>query len=130
MYSAFTGTAVRAGTEIQSRTLVRAINNAIINTSAWYVTPASSQPTTTNAQVGGSSPTFQVVTLFYFKYIQFTILALLFSLPRQVVTQTRVHIEGFSPPSPIRFVPCTFIAERRLSSFFPRRLASNCAYPR
>ena len=36
-------------------------------------------------------------------------------------------IAGSSPPSPIRFVTCIFIA-RRFQLFFPRRLASQCAY--
>ena len=52
-----------------------------------------------------------------------------FSLSPLVVIQIRGHIVGSSPPSLIWFVPCFFIA-RNFSSFFPRRLASNCAYPR
>ena len=46
-------------------------------------------------------------------------------------SQIRGHIAGSSSPSPLRFVPCIFIAERlHFSTFFPRRLASNCAYIR
>ena len=54
-----------------------------------------------------------------------------FSLPiiLIVVTQIRGHIAGYPPPpSPLRFVPCIFNARR--FQLFPRRLASNCAYPR
>ena len=40
----------------------------------------------------------------------------------------RSHCRPFSPPSPLRFVPCIFITKR--FQLFPRRLASNCAYPR
>ena len=42
-----------------------------------------------------------------------------FSLPPVVVaTQIRGHIAGSSPPSPLRFMPCIFVA-RRLQPFLP-----------
>ena len=41
------------------------------------------------------------------------------------------QIRGSFPPSPLRFVSSICIARRlRFSPFLPRRLASNCAYPR
>ena len=46
------------------------------------------------------------------------IFALLFSLFPSRITQIRDHIAGSSPPSPLRFVPCTFIA-RRFQLFLP-----------
>ena len=35
-----------------------------------------------------------------------------FLSPLLVVTQIRGHVAGSSPPSPVRFVPCIFIARR------------------
>ena len=49
--------------------------------------------------------------------------------PSIVVTQTRGHKAGSSPPSPLRCVP-SFLKREEFSTFFPRRPASNCAYPR
>ena len=55
-----------------------------------------------------------------------------FSLFLLVVTHIRGHIAGsfFHSPPLLRFVPCISIERRLHSSLFPRRLASNCAYPR
>ena len=51
--------------------------------------------------------------------IPFIIFALLFLSPSYtVVTQIRGHIAGSSPPLPLRFVPCIFIA-RRSQLFVP-----------
>ena len=48
-----------------------------------------------------------------------------------VETQIRGHIAGYSLLSRLlRFVPCIFDARRPELFFFPRPLASNCAYPR
>ena len=66
--------------------------------------------------------------LFLFFSIPFIILAPLSSPSLPVVTQIWGHIAG-PPPSPLRYVP-SFISREELSIFFPRRLASNCAYPR
>ena len=53
-----------------------------------------------------------------------------FSLSLLVVAQIRGHIQqALLPPSPLRFVP-SILSREDFSSFFPRRLASNCAYPR
>ena len=49
------------------------------------------------------------------------------SLP--VVTQIRGRIVGAPPPSPLRYVP-SFLSREEFNIFFPRRLASNCTYPR
>ena len=47
-----------------------------------------------------------------------------------VVTRIPGHSRLFSPPPlPLRYAPCFYIA-RGLSTFFPRRLASNSASPR
>ena len=46
----------------------------------------------------------------------------LFALSLLVVTQTRVHIAGSSPPSPLRFVPCIFIV-RTPQPFLPSSTA-------
>ena len=47
-----------------------------------------------------------------------------------VVTQIRGHIAGPSPP-PTHYASCpAFLSREAFSSFFPRRLESNCAYPR
>ena len=46
-----------------------------------------------------------------------------------VVTQIRGHTAGSSSP-PIHYGSClAFLSREDFSSFFPRRLASNCAYP-
>ena len=59
-------------------------------------------------------------------YLRPSILSLLLI----VVTQIRGHVAGSSPPLyPPRFVPC-ILSREDLSSFSPRRVASNCAYPR
>ena len=61
--------------------------------------------------------------------IPFIISALLV-LSLLVVTQIRRHTVGPSPPSPLRrYVPWT-LSREGISAFSPRRLASNCAYPR
>ena len=51
-----------------------------------------------------------------------------FSLPPSRNSDPGSYSRLFSPPYPVRFVPCIFIA--RIFQLFPRRLASNCAYPR
>ena len=56
-------------------------------------------------------------------------LTIIFSLPPSRDSDPGSHSRLSSPLSPLRFVPCIFIA-RRFSSFFPRRRASNCTYPR
>ena len=46
-------------------------------------------------------------------------------------SQIRGHIAaGPSPPSPLRYNTPSFLSREEFSIFFPRRLASNCAYPR
>ena len=44
------------------------------------------------------------------------------------VTQTWGHIAGPPPPSPLRYAP-SFFLRQDFSTFFPRSLESNCAYP-
>ena len=46
-----------------------------------------------------------------------------------VVAQIRGYIAGLPPPSPLRYLP-SFLSREQFSIFFPRRLASNCTYPR
>ena len=71
-----------------------------------------------------------LVLVSFFFPIPFIVFALL-SLPPLVVTQIRGHIAGSSPPSPLRwYVPSFLSREEDFSTFFPRRLASNCAYAR
>ena len=74
---------------------------------------------------------FPYFIIFSFHFIIF---ALLFSFSLSflvLMTQIRVHMAGSCPPSSLRFVPCIFSREDFWSSpFFPRRLSSNCAYPR
>ena len=53
-----------------------------------------------------------------------------YSLSLLVVTQIRGHIAGSSPPLPTTVRALHFLSREDFSSFFPRRLASNCAYPR
>ena len=60
-------------------------------------------------------------------FIPFIIFALLVPAPSLFVTQIRRHISGTPPPSPLRYVP-TFLSREGFSTFFPRPLASNCAY--
>ena len=55
-------------------------------------------------------------------FIPFIVFALLFSLSLLVVSQIRGPMAGSSPPSPLRFVPCIFIA-RRFQLFL---LSSTC----
>ena len=50
-----------------------------------------------------------------------------FSSSRPFVTQVRGHIVGSFPSSPLRFVPCIFIARRLKRPFFSHRLAWNFA---
>ena len=47
-----------------------------------------------------------------------------------VVTQIRGHIAGSFPPLPTTVRALHFLSREDFSSFFPRRLGSNCAYPR
>ena len=52
-----------------------------------------------------------------------------FSLSLLVVSQILGHIAGSSPPP--HYGSClAFLSREDFSPFFPRRLASNCAYPR
>ena len=52
-----------------------------------------------------------------------------FSISLLVVTQIQGHIAGSSPPSPLRLVPCNFIA-RRYQLFLPSSTCVEyCAYP-
>ena len=56
-----------------------------------------------------------------------------FSSSLPFVTQVQGHIAGASPPFPptVRRLPFIFFFHGKSSSlFFPRRLTSNCAYPR
>ena len=63
----------------------------------------------------------------FFFFIPLILVPLSRSLP--VVTQIRGHIAGLPPPSPLRHVP-SYLSREEVSIFFPRRLASNCTYPR
>ena len=65
---------------------------------------------------------------FCFFFIPFVVLALL-SRSLTVIIPIRGHIAGPPPASPLRYVP-SFLSREEISIFFPRRLASNCAYPR
>ena len=49
--------------------------------------------------------------------------------PYPDVTQIQGNQAGSSPPSPLRYAP-SFLLREDSSYFFPRRLASNGAYPR
>ena len=49
---------------------------------------------------------------FRFVFSSHSPFVVLLVLPLQVVTQIRGHIVGSSPPSPLRYVPCMFIARR------------------
>ena len=62
-------------------------------------------------------------------FVPFVILALLSSPSLPVVVQIRGRIAGPPPPSLLRYVP-SVLSREYCSIFFPRRLASNCAYPR
>ena len=68
-----------------------------------------------------------VLVLFFFfhpiYYLRPSILSLL------VATQIRGHIAGSSPPLPTTVRTLRLFSREDFSSFFPRRLASNCAYP-
>ena len=68
---------------------------------------------------------------FFFFSIPFIIFALLFSLPpiNSRNSDPGSHSRLFSPPT--HYGSClAFLSRENFSSFFPRRLASNCAYPR
>ena len=81
----------------------------------------------------GTQLMFLVVGLFVshpiFYYLRpsflFTLLLLIV-----VVTQIQGHTAGSSPSQLRLFVLCIFIAGILFSPFCPRRLASDCAYPR
>ena len=72
---------------------------------------------------------FRVNDIYLLLSIPFNIRALL-SRFLPVATQTRGHVAGPPPPSPLRYMPSFFLSREELSIFVPRRLASNCAYPR
>ena len=72
-------------------------------------------------------------TFFFFFFscfcsIPFIMFALLFSLPPSRNSDPRSHRGLFSPPTHYGWCPA-FLSREDFSSFFPRRLASNCAYP-
>ena len=70
-----------------------------------------------------------IYTSKYIFSIPFTIFALLFSLPPSRNSDPGSHGRLFSPPT--HGGSClAFLSREDFSSFFPRRLASNCAYPR
>ena len=69
----------------------------------------------------------QFLSFFFFFFHPFIIIALLSrSLP--VVAQIRGHIAGPPPPSPL--IRAFILSGEEFSIFFPRRLASKCAYAR
>ena len=71
---------------------------------------------------------------FHLTYQVFIIFTLLFSFRR--TTQIWGHLLVVGPSSPLRFHSrvqgscLSFVSLEDFSPFFPRRLASNCAYPR
>ena len=65
--------------------------------------------------------------LFFFHPI-YTIFALLFSLPPSRNSDPGSHSRLFSPPT-YYGSGLEFLSREDLSSFFPRRLTSDCAYP-
>ena len=66
---------------------------------------------------------------FYFFSIPFIIFALLLSLSPSRNSDPGSHSRLFSPPA--HYGSCiAFFSREDFSSFFPRRLTSNCAYPR
>ena len=66
------------------------------------------------------------ISFFFIPCIILAVLSLSLSV---VVTKIRGHIAGPPPPFPLRHVP-SFLSREEFSIFFPRRLASNCTYPR
>ena len=68
-------------------------------------------------------------TTIFFPPIPFIIFALLFSLPSSRNSDPGSHGRLFSPP-PHYGMRHAFLSRQDFSSFFTRRLASNCAYPR
>ena len=89
-----------------------------------YKYPAAQAPTNSD------SYTILLYCFVFVISIPFITFALLFSPPRTVViTQIRRHVSivDSSPPSP--YGSClAFLLREGWSTFFPRRLASNCAY--
>ena len=76
-------------------------------------------------RISGDECIFFLFFFVFFSSIPFTWYYVLLSSPFYslsllliVVTQIRSHIAGSSPPSPVRFVPCIFIA-RRFQLFLP-----------
>ena len=66
---------------------------------------------------------------FFFFSIPFVIFALLFSLHPSRNSDPGSNSKLFSPPT--HYGSClAFLSREDFSSFFPRRLASDCAYPR
>ena len=80
----------------------------------------SKSPATTKTR------TMAVTTFFFSRSMYYPRTTL--ALP-PIVTQIRGHIVGPPPPSPLRYVP-SFLSREDFSIFCPRRLASNCNYPR
>ena len=68
--------------------------------------------------------TFENIIIFFIACIILELLSRYFP----VVTQIRGHIAGPPPPFSLRHV--LSFSSREVSIFFPRRLVSNCTYPR
>ena len=73
---------------------------------------------------------FSLLFFLLFFSIPFILSSPFCSLSLPVVTQIRGHIAGSSPPLPTTVRALHFLSQENFSCFFPRRLASNCAYPR
>ena len=70
-----------------------------------------------------------VLFFFFFFSIPFTVFALLFSLPLSRNSGPGSYSGLFPPPT--HYGSClAFLSREDFSFFFPRRLASDCAYPR
>ena len=72
-----------------------------------------------------------LVYIYFFSHPMNYLRLFFFSLPpTAVITQIRGHIAGSSPLLPTMVRAFAFLSREDVSAFFPRRLASNCAYPR
>ena len=76
------------------------------------------------------SPRGRPVAFFSFFFPSPLLSSPFYSLSLLVVTQIRGHMAGSSPPLPHYGSCLSFLSREDFSSFFRRRLASNCAYPR
>ena len=68
-------------------------------------------------------------------YLVITTVPVVYIMRQSRVAQIRGHKAGSSPPSPLlcytTYGAClAFLSREKLSIFFPRRMASNCAYTR